>query len=118
MQVLELREQRTDVEEEIAEEKKLVEAFKKDGDQASKKEKTIQSALEIAEKDLTAFQLDKQRKLNELPTIVPLRLHQIHFFGLLGTLSSPVPCRAARHSVLPLCREWSAARKPRASTCV
>ena len=71
-----------DVEELIAEEKRLVDTFKKDADMYGKKEKIIQSALETAEKDLTLFQLDKQRKLNELNTIVPLKMHQILYFGL------------------------------------
>ena len=77
-----MREQRLDVEELIAEEKRLVDTFKKDADMYGKKEKIIQSALEAAEKDLTLFQLDKQRKLNELNTIVPLKMHQILYFGL------------------------------------
>ena len=45
------------MEEQIAEEKKLVDTFKKDADLSAKKEKVIQSALELAEKDLAVFQL-------------------------------------------------------------
>ena len=76
------------MEEQLAEEKKLVDTFKKDADLFSKKEKTLQSAVEAAEKDLTLFQLDKQRKLNELNKIVPLKLHQVVYFGMMMSSSA------------------------------
>ena len=76
-----MREARLDVEEAVAEEKRLCDVYKKDADALSKKEKALQSSLELAEKDIAVFQLDKQHKLNELNTIVPLKLHQILYFG-------------------------------------
>ena len=76
-----MREARLDVEEAVAEEKRLCDVHKKDADALSKKEKALQSSLELAEKDIAVFQLDKQHKLNELNTIVPLKLHQILYFG-------------------------------------
>lgn len=43
-----------------------------------KKEKTTKDAVNLIEKELSAFQLEKQAKLNDLDTGVPLHLGQIH----------------------------------------
>jgi hypothetical protein len=40
---------------------------------------------------LSFAHLDKQRKLNELNTIVPLKLHQIMYFGLNPSSASVSP---------------------------
>ena len=99
LQVLDLREQRLDVEEQSAEEKKLVDTFKKDADMFSKKEKALAAAVESAERDLTLFQLDKQRKLNELNTIVPIKMHQVMYFG--AALSQRWPLSMPRSQQSP-----------------
>ena len=39
----------------------------------------IESSLNTAERDLQAFQLEKQQKLNELDTVVTLYLHQVQY---------------------------------------
>ncbi|XP_022090775.1 cilia- and flagella-associated protein 44-like isoform X2 [Acanthaster planci] len=74
-----LREKRLDIEELLAEEKKIAEGLKKEVDALTKKQKVIDSGLKTAEADLEAFQLEKQQKLNELDVVVTLRLHQVEY---------------------------------------
>nr|CAH8852852.1 unnamed protein product [Trichobilharzia regenti]CAH8852854.1 unnamed protein product [Trichobilharzia regenti] len=75
-----IREKRLDVEEEMAEEKKALELLRKDLETFTKKQRVIEAALKQAQSELEAFQLEKQRKLNELEIIVILRLDQIHHY--------------------------------------
>lgn len=56
-QVCQLRENRLDLEEELADEKKASETLKKEYDALVKKAKVIDSALNTAEADLEAFQV-------------------------------------------------------------
>ncbi len=51
--------------------------MKKENDALLKKEKIIDAALKNTENEIQDFQTQKQRKLNELNVVVPLRLHQI-----------------------------------------
>ncbi|OCT93590.1 cilia- and flagella-associated protein 44 [Xenopus laevis] len=76
---LQLRDKRLDVEEALAEEKKIVDNLKKEYDALSKKIKTLELSLSQAEAELEAFQREKQRKLNELDVVVPLKLHQVDY---------------------------------------
>ncbi|KAI9183945.1 hypothetical protein H9P43_002997 [Blastocladiella emersonii ATCC 22665] len=78
--VLDLREQRLDLEETLADVQKGVEALKKDHDIFAKKEKVIAAALKQTEQEIQEFQSQKQQKLNELDVVVPLAFHQIQFF--------------------------------------
>lgn len=80
--VLALRERRLDAEEGSVEEKRACDMLKKETDILRKKEKALESEKAIEEKELAELQLEKQAKLNELDTAVPLRLDQIkHFTG-------------------------------------
>uniref|UniRef100_A0A5K3F228 WD_REPEATS_REGION domain-containing protein n=2 Tax=Mesocestoides corti TaxID=53468 RepID=A0A5K3F228_MESCO len=74
------RDQRLDVEDEIAEQRRLLEIQHKDAETLTKKSRAAHLALEQAASDLKAFQLEKQRKLNVLERAVTLRLDQITFF--------------------------------------
>ncbi|KAL4624725.1 cilia- and flagella-associated protein 44 [Arapaima gigas] len=76
---LQLRERRLDLEELLADEKKVAESLRKDLESMTKKEKIVQNNLKAAEGDLELFNREKQRKLNELDVVVPLRLHQIEY---------------------------------------
>ncbi|XP_031440333.1 cilia- and flagella-associated protein 44 [Clupea harengus] len=76
---LQLRERRLDLEDLLAEEKKLADGLKKDCDALAKKAKIVRSTQKAAESDLELFNREKQQKLNELDVVVPLRLHQIEF---------------------------------------
>ncbi|KAJ3351821.1 Cilia- and flagella-associated protein 44, partial [Kappamyces sp. JEL0680] len=75
--VLEIRERRLDQEEILIEVQKTVELLKKENDSLIKKEKIIDAAMKNAESEIEDFQTQKQRKLNELDVIVPLRFSQI-----------------------------------------
>ncbi|KAJ3125750.1 Cilia- and flagella-associated protein 44 [Physocladia obscura] len=77
--ILELRERKLDLEDALVEIQKAVETFKKENDTLIKKEKVIDTALRSSESEIQDFQTQKQRKLNELDVIVPLRLHQIQY---------------------------------------
>ncbi|THD23834.1 WD repeat-containing protein 52 [Fasciola hepatica] len=74
-----IRERRLDVEDEMLEEKKQLELLRKDLEAYSKKQRVVDAGLKQAQSELEAFQLEKQRKLNELDAIVILRLNQIQY---------------------------------------
>ncbi|KAI9014667.1 hypothetical protein BC832DRAFT_164254 [Gaertneriomyces semiglobifer] len=83
--ILQLREDRLDQEDALAEIQKAVEVLKKENDALIKKERVIDQSLKNTENEIQEFQTQKQRKLNELDVVVPLRLHQIQYLekGLL-----------------------------------
>ncbi|KAG7235618.1 hypothetical protein INR49_002428 [Caranx melampygus] len=76
---LQLRERRQDLEELLMEEKKSVEALKKECDTLTKKVKAVKNSRKAAEDDLELVNREKQQRMNELHVVVPLRLHQIEF---------------------------------------
>ncbi|KAJ3275132.1 Cilia- and flagella-associated protein 44 [Terramyces sp. JEL0728] len=77
--VLEIREHRLDQEEILSEVQKAVETLKKENDSLIKKEKIIDVGLKNAETEIQEFQTQKQRKLNELDVVVPLRFSQVQY---------------------------------------
>ncbi|XP_028274026.1 cilia- and flagella-associated protein 44 [Parambassis ranga] len=76
---LQLRELRLDLEEQLAEEKKIAEALKRESDALAKKEKLVKGNRKAVEDDLELINREKQQKINELDVVVPLRLHQIEY---------------------------------------
>lgn len=74
---LELREKRLNMEESLQEERRTSEQLKKEQQAVMKKMKLIEVHLKQAVDAHNAFQLEKQRKLNELDVVVPLHLHQV-----------------------------------------
>uniref|UniRef100_A0A8C9DMX2 Cilia- and flagella-associated protein 44 n=1 Tax=Prolemur simus TaxID=1328070 RepID=A0A8C9DMX2_PROSS len=84
---LQLREKRLDIEEALVEEKKIVDNLKKEYDTLSKKVKIVATNLNAAEEALEAYQREKQRRLNELLVVIPLKLHQIEYV-VLGEIPS------------------------------
>jgi hypothetical protein len=77
--VLELRERKLDAEDVLMEIQKIIEALKKENEALIKKERVIHAGLKNTEEEIQDFQTQKQRKLNELDVVVPLRLHQIQY---------------------------------------
>jgi hypothetical protein len=77
--VLELRERKLDAEDVLMEIQKIIEALKKDNEALIKKERVIHLGLKNTEEEIQDFQTQKQKKLNELDVVVPLRLHQIQY---------------------------------------
>ncbi|KAM4701823.1 cilia- and flagella-associated protein 44 [Discoglossus pictus] len=76
---LQLREKRLDIEEALNEEKKIMDTVKKDYDTLTKKFKFVEHNLKQAVTELDSFQREKQKKLNELHVVVPLKLHQVDY---------------------------------------
>ncbi|TRY65681.1 hypothetical protein DNTS_005533 [Danionella cerebrum] len=74
---LHLRDLRLDVEEQLQEENKTLEALRKENDTLGKKEKMVQSNRRSAEFDLELLDREKQQRLNEVHVVLPLRLHQL-----------------------------------------
>ena len=72
-----MREKKLDLEEAIQEEKKVIDSLKKEDDALIKKNKVISHGVKCAKNDLEAFQLEKQKKMNELDMIVTLNLDQV-----------------------------------------
>ncbi|KAI0234101.1 Cilia- and flagella-associated protein 44, partial [Lamellibrachia satsuma] len=87
-----LREKRLDIEESLSEEKRLKDLLNKELDMLQKKAKIIVAALKAAEDELEAFQLEKQRKLNELDVVVILKLHQILHISNASIAPDLTPC--------------------------
>ena len=63
----------------IVEERKTLEGFRKEYEGVIKKSKTIETHVKSALQDLQAFQLKKQHRLNELDTVVVLKMHQLYY---------------------------------------
>ncbi|XP_060090627.1 cilia- and flagella-associated protein 44 [Heteronotia binoei] len=76
---LQLREKRLDIEEALVEEKKITENLKKEYEALAKKVKVVAAQLDAADWELEAYQREKQRRLNELDVVVPLKLHQVEY---------------------------------------
>eukprot|EP00163_Fabomonas_tropica_P003294 TRINITY_DN1277_c0_g1_i2.p1 TRINITY_DN1277_c0_g1~~TRINITY_DN1277_c0_g1_i2.p1 ORF type:complete len:1610 (+),score=529.40 TRINITY_DN1277_c0_g1_i2:771-5600(+) len=76
-QVIDLREQRLDQQEQLAEFQKSIEALVKENEGFVKKEKLIDTSLKQIEKEIQAFQSEKQRRMNELDVVVSLKMEQI-----------------------------------------
>ena len=77
-----MREKKLDLEEAIQEEKKIIDSLKKEVDALIKKNKVISHGVKCAKNDLEAFQLEKQKKMNELDMIVTLNLDQVNMMIL------------------------------------
>ncbi|KAF8073262.1 ABCG35 [Scenedesmus sp. PABB004] len=79
--VVELRERRLGEEEEGAEVGKALEGIRKERELLTKKAKLLEQALAGATQSVMEFQQEKQGRLNQLPAIVSLRLHQVEFLA-------------------------------------
>ncbi|KAJ3069689.1 Cilia- and flagella-associated protein 44 [Podochytrium sp. JEL0797] len=77
--VKELRETKLDLDDALVEIQKAIEGYKKENDSLLKKEKIIDLSLRGTDSEIQDFQTQKQRKLNELDVVVPLRGHQIQY---------------------------------------
>ena len=75
--VCELRGERLAIEDMNSEIQKAVDGLNKERLTLARREEVIVTALEAAERDIQAFQVEKQGKLNELGVVVRLRLSQI-----------------------------------------
>ena len=90
---MDLREKRLDLEESLAEEKKMLDMQRKEHDSMNKKARSMESQVKTALQELQAFQLKKQQRLNELDQVVVLGLHQVlHFVGEGEPPTSTAPC--------------------------
>ncbi|VUZ47218.1 unnamed protein product, partial [Hymenolepis diminuta] len=79
-QTVAFREMRLDVEEEIVEQKHLLESVRRETEVLGKKAKMARQNLQQATTELQEFQLEKQRKLNLIERMVNIRLDQINYF--------------------------------------
>ena len=77
--VCDLREQRLDQEDVIAEFVSAREQLKKDKDALTKKQKNIETGLKALDGELIDFEKEKQGKLNEIDVVVTLRMHQVEY---------------------------------------
>lgn len=75
--VCKLRENRLDLEDKIAEEKKVAEQLKKDQESLVKKSKVIDNGLKQAQQELENFQKEKQKKINDLDIVATMNFNQI-----------------------------------------
>ncbi|OAF63823.1 hypothetical protein A3Q56_08470, partial [Intoshia linei] len=75
--VVNLRKNRVDIEDILSEEKKNKDIISKELDILKKRQNNLTSVLEAIENELEAFQLEKQKSVNELGVVVPLYLDQL-----------------------------------------
>lgn len=75
--VVQLRDMRMDEEEKLQDFYNAMQSLKREHDGYIRREKEIDEAILQTEKKIQQFQTDKQRKLNELYIVVPLKLDQI-----------------------------------------
>jgi hypothetical protein len=75
--VLALRERRLEVEEAAADINKQTDELRKAADRYSSREKTIDRELGAISGELSAFQREKQSRLNAIPSVVMLRASQL-----------------------------------------
>lgn len=76
-ELLQMRERKLDCDDEIGDVLKAILQLKKESDDLKRREDNVQSALKACDKEITAFQAEKQKQLNLLETIVVLKLSQI-----------------------------------------
>ncbi|NXI98191.1 CFA44 protein, partial [Psophia crepitans] len=76
---IQLRQNRLDIEKALTEEKKAAADLRKKYNALAKKVKVAETSLDTAERELEAFQWEKQQRLNELYVVVPLKLHQVEY---------------------------------------
>ncbi|NWW19804.1 CFA44 protein, partial [Falcunculus frontatus] len=77
LNTIQLQQQRIGIEKALEEEKKVAADLKKEYNALAKKEKEVETSLDMANRELEAFQWEKLQRLNELYVAVPLRLHQV-----------------------------------------
>eukprot|EP00743_Colponemidia_sp_Colp-15_P005137 GILK01005528.1.p1 GENE.GILK01005528.1~~GILK01005528.1.p1 ORF type:complete len:1787 (-),score=532.29 GILK01005528.1:93-5426(-) len=78
--ILELRDTRLDHEEVLLEFQKTVEELRKTNDRLFQREKSVDKELRSTETEIQTFQTEKQSKLNELKTVVTLKVEQVQCF--------------------------------------
>ncbi|KFR14616.1 hypothetical protein N306_09902, partial [Opisthocomus hoazin] len=76
---IQLRQTRLDIEKALTDEKKAAANLGKKYNALAKKIKVVETSLDTAERELEAFQWEKQQRLNELYVAVPLKLHQVEY---------------------------------------
>ena len=72
-----LREKRLDEDDALAEVGKVMEGLKRDVEALAKKGRLVDISLAAINQDILEFQVEKQAHLNQIPTIVTLKLHQV-----------------------------------------
>jgi hypothetical protein len=87
--VLELRNQRLDAEESMAEVVKRIDELKKTLDRFKQREKQIDKDLKQTGAEIQQFQQQKQASLNKIDVVVPLCISQVFAFETSGQLSGP-----------------------------
>merc|ERR1712028_143683 len=82
--VLELREKRLDQEEIISDFQKAIDELTRNNDRQTTREKQINKDLAQTEKEIEAFQTEKQQRLNMLDVVITLKLDQLRCMGPLN----------------------------------
>ncbi|NWT84653.1 CFA44 protein, partial [Lanius ludovicianus] len=77
LNTIQLQQQWIGIKKALEEEKKVAADLKKEYNALAKKEKEVETSLDMTNRELEAFQWEKLQRLNELYVVVPLRLHQV-----------------------------------------
>lgn len=99
--VLELREKRLDMEEALAEIQKTVEELKRAHTKYISDEKKVEKEQGAADLEITAFQFEKQQRLNEVLMPLTLRLSQVQCLEESGSSENALPASLNDYVVFP-----------------
>jgi hypothetical protein len=95
--VCDQREKRLDEDDALAEVGKVMEGLRRDKEALAKKGRLVDTSLAAINADILEFQKEKQAHLNQIPTIVTLKLHQVTMNAVpesvLHTMPSELPFR-------------------------
>ena len=87
--ILDLREKRADIEDNIVDTQKAFDDLKKSIDRLKGREKQIVKDSAAAEMEIDQFQLQKQAALNQIKVFIPLKFSQIYCFETSGVITGP-----------------------------
>uniref|UniRef100_A0A8C4R973 Cilia and flagella associated protein 44 n=1 Tax=Eptatretus burgeri TaxID=7764 RepID=A0A8C4R973_EPTBU len=79
-----MRNERSNREEELAEQRRVLESLKQKYEAFLEKEKVVNGQLQAAEAEIEAYKHEKQRRLNDFNIAVPLKLHQVEYVSGSG----------------------------------
>ncbi|NXG14111.1 CFA44 protein, partial [Grallaria varia] len=77
LNTIQLRQQRLDIEEAFAEEKKVAADLRREYNALAEEAKEVETSLNMTKRDLEILQWEKLQRLNELYVPVPLKIHQV-----------------------------------------
>jgi len=92
-QMMDLRETKTDLEVQISQMEKALVDLRKSHDRLVTRRKQVEKDLKGTSQEIRTFQTEKLKNLNQIQTVLPLKLHQIYCYQENGSsvIGAPIP---------------------------